>query len=234
MSDQGYIAASSAAVRERSILRNVYLWMTVGLGTTGLVAHLIAGNEFILVKLYSNFGIFIGICIAQLALVFILSSRIMKMNIGAALLCFGVYSVLTGLTMSVIFLTYTSESIAKTFFITAGTFAGMSLWAVTTKRDLSGWGSYLFMALIGLIVASIVNIFLKSSAMEWIITFAGVVIFVGLTAYDTQKIIKWNQEAGDSGDETLLMRLSLLGALSLYLDFINLFLYLLRIFGKRR
>jgi FtsH-binding integral membrane protein len=208
--------------------------MTVGLATTGIVSHLIASNEQILTKLFSNTGVFIGICVAQLVLVVILSALIMKMNVGMAILCFGAYSALTGLTMSVIFLTYTSESIARTFFITAGTFAGLSLYALTTKRDLSGWGSYLFMALIGLIIASIVNFFFKSSVMEWIITFAGVVIFVGLTVYDTQKIKKWNEEVGENADDTFVMRLSIIGALSLYLDFINLFLYLLRIFGKRR
>jgi FtsH-binding integral membrane protein len=208
--------------------------MALGLATTGFVAHYVASNEALWTRLFSSPGVLIGICIAQIFMVIILSARIMKMNVGTAILCFGVYAVLMGLTMAVIFIVYTSESIAKTFFITAGTFAGMSLWALTTKRDLSGWGSYLVMALIGLIIASIVNYFLKSSAMEWVITLAGVAIFVGLTAYDTQKIKKWNEEAGENADETLYMRLSIMGALSLYLDFINLFLYLLRIFGRRR
>jgi FtsH-binding integral membrane protein len=234
MSDVTYALTNTVAVRERSVLKTVYIWMTVGLATTGIVAHLIASNEQIWTRLFSNTGVFIGICVAQLVMVLILSALIMKMNVGLSILCFGVYAVLTGITMSAIFLTYTSESIARTFFITAGTFAGLSLYAVTTKRDLSSWGSYLLMALIGLIIASVVNFFLKSSALEWIITFAGVVIFVGLTVYDTQKIKKWNEEVGENADETLVMRLSIMGALSLYLDFINLFLYLLRIFGRRR
>jgi FtsH-binding integral membrane protein len=234
MSAQSFAMTNQVAERERSILRNVYLWMTAGLAITGFVAWYIAGNEELLIRLFSNMALLIGIIIAQLALVFIMSAFIMKMSIPVAAACFTGYSVLMGITMSVIFLVYTESSIAKTFFITAGTFAGMSLWAVTTKKDLSGWGSYLFMALIGLIIASVVNMFLKSSAIDWVITFAGVAIFVGLTAYDTQTIKKWNEEAGVTSDDQLFTRLSIMGALKLYLDFINLFLYLLKIFGKRR
>ena len=233
MYDQNTIT-SSAATRERSLLRNVYIWMTMGLALTGIVAYGVANNEVIWNMIYSNLTTFFVICIVQLALVFILSSRIMKMSVSVATICFAGYAALTGLTLSVILLVYTAESIASTFFITAGTFAGMSFYALTTKRDLSSIGSYLIMGLWGLIIASVVNMFLRSSGLYWLISFAGVAIFVGLTVYDTQVIKRWNQEYGASADESLFVRLSILGALRLYLDFINLFLYLLRILGRRR
>jgi FtsH-binding integral membrane protein len=207
--------------------------MTAGLALTGIVAYGVATNPRILQMIFSSqINVFI-IFIAQIVLVVVLSSRVMKMSVLAGTICFAAYAALTGLTMSVIFIAYTASSIASTFFITAGTFAGMSVYAVTTKRDLSGIRTYLMMGLIGLIVASIINIFLKSGAFNWLISIVGVLVFVGLTAYDTQKIRSWSQQAGAS-EESVFVRLSILGALSLYLDFINLFLYLLRIFGKRR
>jgi uncharacterized protein len=183
--------------------------------------------------LFSNVFIFFGIIIAQLVLVVVLSICIMKMSIAVATFCFITYAFLTGVTLSIIFIEYTTASIASVFFITAGTFAGTSLFAVTTKRDFSGIGSYLFMGLLGLIIASVVNIFLKSTVFEFIISFVGVALFVALTIYDTQIIKRWNREAGATADETLFTRLSILGALRLYLDFINLFLKLLRLFGRR-
>ena len=155
------------------------------------------------------------------------------MSTTSATLGFGAYAILNGITISVIFLAYTGQSIAATFFITAGTFAGMSLYALTTKRDLSGIGSYLFMALIGLIIASVVNFFLKSNALGYLISYAGVAIFLGLTAYDTQIIKRWSSQMSDSVSETDYIKISIMGALKLYLDFINLFLFFLRIFGRR-
>jgi FtsH-binding integral membrane protein len=232
MSDQNY-SLTSAAARERSILRNVYLWMTAGLALTGIVAYGVATNDRILQMIFSSQTNLIIIFIAQIAVVVFLSARIMRMSVTAATCCFAAYAALTGLTMSVVFLAYTEQSIASVFFITAGTFAGMSVYALTTKRDLSGIRSYLMMGLIGLIIASIVNIFLKSESFDWLISIVGILVFVGLTAYDTQKIRSWNQKAGAS-DEAVFVRLSILGALSLYLDFINIFLYLLRIFGRRK
>jgi FtsH-binding integral membrane protein len=232
MSDQNY-TLSPAAVRERSILRNVYIWMAAGLALTGIVAYGVATNDRILQMLFSSRFTFFGIIIAQFVLVMFLSARVMKMSVPAATVCFASYAALTGVTLSSIFIVYTYSSIASTFFITAGTFAGMSVYAVTTKRDLSGLRSYLMMGLIGLIIASVVNIFLESGTFSWLVSFVGVAIFVALTAYDTQIIKRWNEEAG-AADEAVFVRLSILGALHLYLDFINLFLYLLRIFGKRR
>ena len=233
MSDQS-LTLASAEVRERSILRNVYLWMTAGLAITGITAWGVSGNENILLFIFSNQFVFWGIIIAQLVLVFVISSRIMKMSIAAATICFGVYAVLMGLSLSSIFILYELGSIAFTFFIAAGTFAAMSVWAVATKRDLSGMGSFLMMGLFGLIIASVVNIFLRSSGLEWIISLAGVALFVGLTAYDTQMIKKWNEEAGNKADDNIFVRLSILGALKLYLDFINMFMFILRLVGRRR
>ena len=234
MFDQNYTLTSSAGARERSILRNVYIWMTAGLALTGIVAYGVATNPRLLQMFFSSQFTFFGIIIAQFILVFALSARVMSMSISTATICFAAYATLNGITLSLIFLIYTGSSIASVFFITAGTFAGMSLYAVTTKRDLSGVGHYCIMALWGLIIASVVNIFLKSDGLSWIISFIGILVFVGLTAYDTQRIKRWNQETGASSDEAVFVRLSILGALHLYLDFINLFLYLLRFFGKRR
>jgi FtsH-binding integral membrane protein len=208
--------------------------MAAGLALTGIVAYGVATNPRILQMIFSSQFTFFGIIIAQFGLVLFLSARVMRMSVSTATICFAAYAALTGVTLSSVFIAYTYSSIASTFFITAGTFAGMSVYAVTTRRDLSGLGSYLMMGLIGIIIASVVNIFLKSEAFNWIVSFAGVLLFVGLTAYDTQIIKRWSAEAGAGSDEATFVRLSILGALHLYLDFINLFLYLLRIFGKRR
>jgi FtsH-binding integral membrane protein len=227
-------ALETAAVRERSILRNVYLWMTFGLALTGIVALGIASNPRFVITLVSNPLLFFGIIIAELVLVMYLSGRIQAMSPGAATIAFSAYAALNGVTLSLIFLAYTGTSIASAFFITAGTFGAMSLYAVTTKRDLSGLGYYLTMGLIGIIIASIVNMFLRSPGMEWMISVVGVLVFVGLTAYDTQIIKTWNKEAAYTADESLFIRISIMGALKLYLDFINLFLFFLRFFGRRR
>ena len=227
-------ALDTAAVRERSILRNVYLWMTFGLALTGIVALGIASNPRFVIALVSNPLLFFGIIIAELVLVMYLSARIHAMSPGAATIAFSAYAALNGVTLSLIFLAYTGTSIASAFFITAGTFGAMSLYAVTTKRDLSGLGYYLTMGLIGIIIASIVNMFLRSPGMEWMISVVGVLLFVGLTAYDTQIIKTWNKETAYTADESLFIRISIMGALKLYLDFINLFLFFLRFFGRRR
>jgi FtsH-binding integral membrane protein len=208
--------------------------MTAGLTLTGIVAFGVAANPQLLQMVFAGKFTFWGIIIAQFALVIILSACIMKMSVAVATVCFTAYAALTGVTLSIIFLAYTASSIASVFFITAGTFAGMSLYAVTTKRDLTGIGSYLFMGLIGLIIASVVNFFLKNTIFDFLISLAGVAIFIGLTVYDTQIIKRWNQETDAASDDTLFVRLSILGALHLYLDFINLFLRLLRLLGRRR
>jgi len=173
---------------------------------------------------------FFGIIIAQFAIVWFLSARIKTLSFTTATILFALYSVLMGVTMSCIFLAYTQSSIASTFFITAGTFAVMSIYGFTTKKDLTSWGNLLFMALVGLIIAMAVNFFMKSTMMDLVISCIGVLIFVGLTAYDTQKIkALMNQENTEENQ-----KMAIIGSLMLYLDFINLFLFLLRIFGRRR
>ena len=234
MSDKNVSSLSSRAVRTRSILRNTYLWMTGGLALTGVVAFGVASNPSIVRALVMNRFLFFGLIIAELILVIALSRRIMTLSPGAAVGGFALYAALNGVTLSLIFLAYTGTSIARVFFISAGTFAGVSLYAATTRRDLSGIGPYLIMALWGIIIASLVNFFLRSESLYWIISYIGVALFIGLTAYDTQIIKRWSDQHSDSLGETDYMRLSILGALKLYLDFINLFLFFLRIFGRRR
>ena len=217
---------------QSEFITKVYAWMAGALTLTGLVASYTASNEPLLNLIFGNKIVFYGLIIGELAFVFGLSSMINKLSATMARLGFLFYAALNGLTISFIFLVYTSGSIASTFFITALTFALMSAYGYFTKRDLTTLGNLAFMALIGLIIASIANMFMKSEMLYWITTYAGVLIFVALTAYDTQKIKNMyfedgiNSEAGKKG--------AILGALSLYLDFINLFLYLLRILGDRK
>ena len=225
---------SKSAVANRSILKNVYVWMTLGLALTGVIAYGVSSNEAILGAIFGTPGLLIGLIIGQVALVWIMSANLMKFSAVVASLMFAGYSALNGLTLSVIFLVYTEASIAQVFFITAGTFAAMSLWAITTKKDLSGWGHFLFMGVIGLVIASVVNLLLRSEAMYFLISMVGVVVFTGLTAYDTQQIKRMSDSYGENIVEEDYVRLSILGALKLYLDFINLFLYLLRLLGGRK
>ena len=215
------------------LMRKVYTWMTLALAVTGLTAYYCSLHSEVINALTSNSLVFWGIIIAQLGAVMYLSVRINNMSLTTAGIVFLLYAVLTGVTFSFIFLVYTMESIASTFFITAGTFGAMSLVGYFIKKDLSAIGRFLIMALIGLIIASIVNIFLQSSGLTLICTYAGVLIFSGLTAYDTQKIKQMFLMHGAEMNEST-MKLALMGSLTLYLDFINLFLYLLRIFGDRK
>ena len=216
---------------QASVFRQMYIWMTLALAITGITALVVSGNDRIMYELLSNRALFWGLMIAEIVLVIFLAARVQKMSLGAATIAFIIYSVLNGVCMSVLFLVYTSESIASTFFITAGTFGITSLYGFVTKKDLSSWRNLLVMALIGLIIASIVTIFLESNAMYWIISYAGVIIFTGLTAYDTNRFKKIIY----SNDVTeMSYKYALLGALELYLDFVNMFIYLLRILGDRR
>lgn len=215
------------------LMRKVYTWMTLALAVTGLTAYYCSLNFEVINAIASNSLVFWGLIIAQLGAVMYLSARIYHMSLTTAAIVFLLYAVLTGVTFSFIFLVYTMESIASTFFITAGTFGAMSLVGYFIKKDLSAIGRFLIMALIGLIIASIVNIFLQSSGLTLICTYAGVLIFSGLTAYDTQKIKQMFLMHGAEMNEST-MKLALMGSLTLYLDFINLFLYLLRIFGDRK
>ena len=228
---------SGAIVQGRSGLQTymaqVYGWMTVGLLLTAFIAWFAASSNAFMELLYTNRIVLFGLVIAQLALVFVLSGMIHKLSAGVTTTLFMLYSALTGLTLSSIFLVYTYSSIASTFVVAGGMFGVMSLYGYTTKRDLSGFGNMLFMALIGILLASLVNFWLKSEALMWAVTYIGVIVFVGLTAYDTQKLKNIGEQI-DVRDASTLRKYSILGALTLYLDFINLFLMLLRIFGNRR
>ena len=217
-----------------NFVRSVYNWMGIGLGLTAFVAFYVSNNETLMRFLFSNRMVFFVLILAELGLVFAISGMINKVSAGTATFLFVLYSGLNGLTLSFIFLAYTRTSIASTFFVCAATFIGCSIYGWTTKKNLTSWGGFLFMGLIGIIIASVVNMFIKSSGMSLIISYIGVIVFVGLTAYDTQKLknMALTQPAGVDG--AVVRKGAILGALSLYLDFINLFLMLLRIFGSAR
>lgn len=215
-----------------ALMRKVYVWMTLALVLTGITAYGVASSPGLMMTIFQTPAIMWGLIIAELAIVIAISAAINRLSLTTATLLFVLYSVLNGATLSLIFAVYTMSSIANVFFITAGTFGVMAAYGYFTKRDLSSWGRLLLMALIGLIIATLVNVFLvKSSGFDLILSYAGVLIFVGLTAYDTQKIKQMLAMQTDMGEGA--QKVALLGALSLYLDFINLFLYLLRIFGRR-
>ena len=213
------------------LMRKVYVWMTLALAITGFTAYGVATSPGILQAIYTNQILFWGLIIAEFALVFGVSAAINRLSLATATLMFILYSVINGALLSYIFLAYTASSVATVFFITAGTFGAMALIGYTTKADLSSMGKILFMALIGLIIATVVNLFIKSDGLTMILSYVGVLIFVGLTAYDTQKIKQMLMQAPDVSETA--QKMALLGALTLYLDFVNLFIYLLRIFGKR-
>ena len=222
---------ATAAEQQRFMVR-VYNWMTAGLGITGFMAFYISNSPAMMNIIFGNPIMPIALIITQIGLVFWLATRVMQMSASKATGVFMLYAGLTGITFSAIFMAYTTASIFSTFLVTAGTFGAMSLYGYTTKKDLTSWGSFLFMGLIGIIIASLVNMFMQSSMMHMIITYAGVLIFVGLTAYDTQKIKEMNILGNEGTEEDT--KEAIRGALTLYLDFINLFLMLLRLMGDRR
>lgn len=215
-----------------TLMRKVYVWMSLALIISGFTAYYVATSPMLINLIFGSKIAFYGLIVAEFALVLSLSAAIKRLSLFTATLMFVLYSVINGATLSTIFIIYSQSSIANVFFITAGTFAAMAAFGYFTKKDLSLWGRYLFMGLIGIIIASVVNIFIGSSGMDLIISYLGVLIFVGLTAYDTQKIKEMLMTAPDAGEA--MQKLALLGALTLYLDFINLFLHLLRIFGSSR
>ena len=214
------------------LMRKVYSWMAMALVITGVTAYYVAHSETLLTAIVTNQILFWGLVIAELGLVIGLSAAINKLSLTTATLMFVLYSLINGATMSFIFLAYTASSVTNVFLITAGTFAAMAAFGYFTKTDLTSLGKILMMALIGVIIATIVNIFTKSEGLTVILNYVGVLVFVGLTAYDSQKIKQMLQTALDASESS--QKIALLGALSLYLDFINLFLYLLRILGSRR
>ena len=227
----------------RAHMLRVYNYMASGLALTGIFAILIAQMSVVtneagqIIGMTSLGQTLFGsplkwvVMLLPIGLVFFLSARLHALKQSTAQAVFWIYAALMGISLATIFMVFTGTSIARVFFITAGTFAGMSLWAYTTKKDLSGWGSFLFMGLIGIIIASIVNIFISSSALQFAISVIGVLVFVGLTAYDTQNI---KNEYAAHYDEETQGKLAISGALRLYLDFINLFVILMHLFGDRR
>jgi uncharacterized protein len=219
------------AEASRTFLQRVHLFMSLGLGTTGLVALLVVSSPGAMALVFGNAVVFPVLLVAELLLVFAFAPVAARVSARTAAAMFFSYAALSGVTFSAIFLRYTAGSIGSTFLVTGGMFAGLSLYGATTKRDLSSIGSFCVMGLWGLIIASIVNIFLGSPMLYWLTTFAGVIVFTGLTAYDTAKLKALGAQAGEGEVHT---KLALQGALVLYLDFINLFLMLLRIFGNRR
>jgi len=219
--------AATTQLDEKELFSKVFGWMALALGITALVS-MITIQSGLVNSIIGSPVIFFGLIIGQLIMVFVLSGKISSMSTATAQLVFFGYAALNGLTFSAIFLAYTSTSIVSTFTITAGIFGFMAVYGYTTDQDLTSFGSYALMGVVGLIIASVVNMFLQSSMLYWIITYAGVLIFTGLVAYDTQKIKKMAR-SGATGDKVAIM-----GALSLYLDFVNLFIYLLRIFGKEK
>lgn len=225
------LVGANTQLRQRTILGQVYAWMTAALLVTAAVAAYTASSPALLNLIYGNpFAVWI-LFIAQIALVIALSAAITRIAPGTAVVLFVGYAALNGLTLSAILLVYTQTSIAQTFLATAATFGVMSLYGYTTKRDLSAVGSLLVMALIGFLIGTVINFFWANSTLYWVLTYLGIAIFIGLTAWDTQKIKLMIQEAED---DTTARRVAIIGALTLYLDFINLFLLLLRITGNER
>jgi FtsH-binding integral membrane protein len=225
------ISTEQVIEAQRSFLTKVYSWMFLGLLITAVVAWYTLSNNELLLFIFEN-SLMLPLFIGEIALVWILSANIEKFSKSTAMLMFLAYSSLNGITLSPIFLVYTGESIMNVFSIAAVSFGGLSLYGYYTKRDLSGMRSFLVMGLIGVVVSSVLNIFMNSSMLSFIISYAGVIVFAGLTAYDTQKLKEMSIIELEGGETA--GKMAIMGALRLYLDFINLFLFLLRILGSRR
>jgi FtsH-binding integral membrane protein len=228
--DAAFTTPVVAAERVSTFLRGVYGWMCAGLAITALTASFIAASPPLVRAIATNRLLFWGLVIAQLGIVFVLSARVQHLAASTASLLFIVYSALTGVTLSFILLAFTGESVATTFLVTAGMFGALAMYGTVTRRSLAGLGQFLFMGLIGVVLASIVGIFWQSDALQFMISFVGVIVFTGLTAYDAQRLkaMALAMPAGQTGSYAIV------GALALYLDFINLFLFLLRFLGNRR
>jgi len=227
------IERAQPQIRVNEFIRSVYNWMAIGLGITGLVAFYVANNQTLQNLIFGNSILFFGLIIAEFGLVFFISARIQKLNAATATSLFVLYAALNGATLSFVFLMYTSASITSTFFICAGTFTACSIYGMVTKRDLTSLGGFMSMGLIGIIIASVVNLFVRSSGMSLIISYIGVFVFVGLTAYDTQKLKHMAIAQPEGLDAGVVRKGAIIGALTLYLDFINMFLMMLRILGNR-
>jgi uncharacterized protein len=227
-----YPDSEALAEMQRRFITKVYTWMTLGLLATAAASLFTLTNQPLLIAVTTNRILFFGLLMAELLLVMGLSAAINRISPAAAGLAFFGYAALNGVTLSILFLSFTAASIFETFFIAACAFAIMSVFGYTTRRDLTALRSLLIMGLVGFLLATLLNLLLHSSAIYWITTYAGILIFIGLIAYDTQRLKNMAVGLGEEG--SLVSKASVLGALSLYLDFINLFLLLLRIFGRRR
>jgi FtsH-binding integral membrane protein len=228
ISSRGAVLVHGASDVERRFMAAVYRWMTAGLALTALVAYGVASTPALRHAVIGNRLVFFGLVIAELALVVWISAAAARLSVAAAGGLFALYSALNGATLSVVLLAYTGASVTLAFVSTAGTFGVMSLYGTVTRRDLTSWGSFLFMGLVGVVIASLVNLFLRSTMVSWVVSCMGVVVFTGLTAYDTQKLRAFARAGGGPVSAPVS------GALSLYLDFVNLFLSLLRLLGSRR
>ena len=228
--ERAFTTPYAADERVTVFLRAVYGWMAAGLAITAGVAWFVAGSPGLVLTIAQNRPLFWGLMLAQLGIVIWLSARVQHMAAGTAAMLFIVYSALTGVTFSFILLAYTGESVATTFMVTAGTFGALATYGTVTRRSLAGWGQFLFMGLIGVVLASIVGIFWQNDQFQFVLSFIGVIVFTGLTAYDAQRL----KEMALSISPERLGSYAIVGALTLYLDFINLFLFLLRFTGSRR
>jgi uncharacterized protein len=228
------VTRTRSEVMVNDFVRSVYNWMCIGLALTGFLAYFVSTSPAMLQLVFGNPLVFYGLIIGELVMVFALAGWVDRMSPSTATALFVGYSGLNGITLSVIFLAYARASVVSTFFICSATFAACSVYGWSTKKDLTSWGGFLTMGLIGIVIASVVNMFIHSNSMTMIISYIGVIVFVGLTAYDTQKIKVLALSQPDGVDGSVTRRLAIHGALTLYLDFINLFLMLLRILGGRR
>jgi FtsH-binding integral membrane protein len=228
------VSQTAVLVKTNSFIRSVYNWMSIALALTGFTAYYVSHNQAAVQLIYGTPGLIMILIFAELGFVFFLSARIQKIKATTATALFTIYSILNGITLSYIFLRYTATSIVSTFMICAVTFFACSVYGMVTKKDLTSLGGFMFMGLIGIIVASVVNIFIQSSVMQMIISYIGVLVFIGLTAYDTQKLKTMAVSLPDNASGAMVRKGALMGALALYLDFINLFIMMLHIFGGSR
>lgn len=232
MAETNLSVLQNTQARANGLLKHVYGYMFVGLLLTSVFSFLVSQSSRAVAFIYSNPFVTILLCVAELALVFYLSARIERISMRSAQLCFFAYSILTGVTLSSVFLVYTGASIAKAFVTTCLMFGGLTVYAGVTKRNIASWGTYLMMGLWGIIIAGAINLFFGFRSVDLLISVLGVVVFLGLTVYDTKRVLDMNREYGSEMTEDEYVKLGVIGALNLYLDFLNIFLYLLRLFSS--
>ncbi|MDD7007821.1 MAG: Bax inhibitor-1/YccA family protein [Bullifex sp.] len=232
MAETNLSVLQNTQARANGLLKHVYGYMFVGLLLTSVFSFLVSQSSRAVAFIYSNPFVTIILCVAELALVFYLSARIERISMRSAQLCFFAYSILTGVTLSSVFLVYTGASIAKAFVTTCLMFGGLTVYAGVTKRNIASWGTYLMMGLWGIIIAGAINMFFGFRSVDLLISVLGVIVFLGLTVYDTKRVLDMNREYGSEMTEDEYVKLGVIGALNLYLDFLNIFLYLLRLFSS--